>query len=318
MDFPVEVKLTGLKQPPLNTTMMGVLHGAAGFLGLNPEVPMLFGLSGHAFLINIHRNLCPSGPYCWHREKTDSLLENIGVRIIDLGFFGPDSTREQRGELEGRVRAYLDGGTPCALLNMENQLITGYDREGFIAAQPWAPACDFPSGRLAFGSWSEFGDEVHASFFALEKTTPAPLESAIIDCLGYAVDLWRNPGAHSFPDYGIGPQAYDNWTAAVPAEGSSHGNWWNAAVWSECRGMAAEFFKKVGVLFPAHGRATDRLHHLYAAIAGNLEKAGDKSMPVDEKAGLLQRTMKMEDEAISVIEQLAEAVQKAAPRTTSV
>lgn len=309
MDSPAEAKLlTGLKQPPLNTTLMGVLHGAAGFLGVNPEAPMLFGLSGHAFLINIHRMLCPSGPYCWNREKVEPLLENIGIRITDLGFFGPDSTREQRGELEGRIRAYLDRGIPCALLNMENQLITGYDRDGFLVAQPWAPACDFPPGRLAFGSWKEFGDEVHASFYALEKTRPAPLRSAISDSLEYAVDLWMRPGGHSFPGYGIGPAAYDNWIAAVPGEGSGHGNWWNAAVWSECRGMAAMFFKKVGEIFPAHVNATDRVHHLYAAIAGNLEKAGDKSMPAEEKVEVLRRTKEMEEEAVSAITLFREAL----------
>ena len=47
-------RLANLKQPPLNTTMMGVLKSAADYHGLGLSEPMVFGLSGHAFLINIH------------------------------------------------------------------------------------------------------------------------------------------------------------------------------------------------------------------------------------------------------------------------
>lgn len=47
-------RLANLKQPPLNTTMMGVLKSAADYHGLGLSEPMIYGLSGHAFLINIH------------------------------------------------------------------------------------------------------------------------------------------------------------------------------------------------------------------------------------------------------------------------
>jgi len=45
-------RLANLKQPPLNTTMMGVLKGVADCHGLGLSEPMIYGLSGHAFLSN--------------------------------------------------------------------------------------------------------------------------------------------------------------------------------------------------------------------------------------------------------------------------
>ena len=64
-----------LKQPALNTTLMGVLEGALDYHKIETTTPMTFGLSGHAFLINIHTELCPSGPYVWNREKMNPLIK---------------------------------------------------------------------------------------------------------------------------------------------------------------------------------------------------------------------------------------------------
>lgn len=123
------MKITHLTMPPLNTTLIGVLKGAAAYFGLAHSDPMLFGASGHAFLINVHEQLCPSGPYCWNTAGFDRLIGNLGVRRTDLGFFGPDSRAQDRGQVEAQLRSALDQGIPCALLNLENQLITGYIRQ---------------------------------------------------------------------------------------------------------------------------------------------------------------------------------------------
>ena len=116
-------KLENLKQPPLNTTMMGVLKGVSDYHGLNLSTPMIYGLSGHAFLINIHVELCPSGPYCWKREEAEPLIKNMGLKMTDLGFFGTNATKEARADVERKLREALDKGIPCSLLNRENQII---------------------------------------------------------------------------------------------------------------------------------------------------------------------------------------------------
>jgi len=62
------MQLGGLKQSPLNATLMGALHGAARYHRLDASLPFLYGASGLAFLMNVHEELCPSGPYCWRHE----------------------------------------------------------------------------------------------------------------------------------------------------------------------------------------------------------------------------------------------------------
>ena len=143
-------RLANLKQPPLNTTMMGALKGASDYHGLKLSGPMIYGLSGHAFLINIHVELCPSGPYVWKRKNAKPLIANMGMKMTDLGFFGTDAAPEARAKIERQLREALDKRIPCSLINLENQLIDGYDDAGLFTAQPWAPKMSFPPDRLSF------------------------------------------------------------------------------------------------------------------------------------------------------------------------
>ena len=58
------MKIERLAMPRFNTTMMGVLKCALDYYKIDVDAPTVFVASGHAFLINIHQQLCPSGPYC--------------------------------------------------------------------------------------------------------------------------------------------------------------------------------------------------------------------------------------------------------------
>jgi hypothetical protein len=301
-------RLANLKQPPLNTTMMGVLKSAANYHGLGLSEPMVFGLSGHAFLINIHTQLCPSGPYCWKRENAEPLIRNMGLNMTDLGFFGTGTNAEARSRVERNLREALDKGTPCSLINMENQIIDGYDATGFFTAQPWAPHANFPPARLSFGTWQEFGKEIHVNFYTIEKIKPIDPRQAILASLEYAVDMFRNPAKHSSKDYAVGPLAYDNWIAAVPTSGSNHGNWWNATVWSECRQMAARYFTEIGKADPHVADLCSQLNGKYQRIAENLGKASEKTMASDAKIKLLKETKQLEATTIEGVAELAAAL----------
>jgi len=298
-------RLENLKQPPLNTTMMGILKGVADYHGLNLTEPMIYGLSGHAFLINIHVELCPSGPYCWKRKNAKPLIENMGMRMIDLGFFGTGAKAEARADVERKLREALDTGIPCSLINLENQIIHGYDDTGFFSAQPWAPRSKFPPGRLSFGSWKEFGKEFHVNFYTIERVEPAGRQVAILASLDYAIDMWRNPSKHSTKAYGVGPTAYDNWIAAVPKFGSGHGNWWNATVWSECRRMAADYVAAIGKEDKATSKLCEQIAKEYRKIAENLKSASNKTVDSGKKVKLLRETKQLEADAIRKVEKLA-------------
>ena len=100
----VKKTIQNLKMHPFETTMMGVLKGVAEYYDIEVSDAWLFGGSGHAFLINIHEQLCPSGPYCWKYETFYRLLKNLGISMRNLGFFTSESTSEERAEIETVLR----------------------------------------------------------------------------------------------------------------------------------------------------------------------------------------------------------------------
>lgn len=299
------VRMEGLAMASFATTLMGVVKGALDYYHVDASAPVVFGASGHAFLINVHEELCPSGPYCWNRDVSNGLIRNLGVNMTDLGFFSPQQSAAERAAVEAKLRDALDQGIPCSLLNLENQMITGYDSDGFFTAQPWAPEFDFPPARLSFGSWKELGNTFHASFYVLKRCEPASARKAVLDSLDYAVDLHANPEKYSLNGYGIGPRAYENWIKAAPKFGATHGNWLNATVWSECRRMASAYFAHIRSAYPETASDASKLVKDYADMADALGLVSDKSTEAAERINLLRETQAKESEAIASIAALA-------------
>ena len=311
------MKLENLSMPPYNTSLMGVVKGAADYFGMNVSPAALFGLSGHAFLANVHRELCPSGPYVWKRGGFFSLLRNIGLSIVELGFYDSSSSLEARTAVEAQIREHIDAHNPCGVVNMDYQLITGYDQEGLIMAQPWGKEVDTTPGRLTYGSWAEFGGEMHVDFFAIERCDRVDDQTALREAFGCAVKLYDHPESYTEEQYGVGPLAYENWMHAVRSgSGSTHGAWWNGMVWSECRDMAAAFFRELS----GHGTTGDHsasasladtareLATLYGAVAENLRGAAERELKAEDKIDLLVKARDAELEAVQLIREILPSV----------
>jgi|ETNmetMinimDraft_35_1059890.scaffolds.fasta_scaffold50245_2 hypothetical protein len=291
--------IEGLQVPPFNTTLMGVVRGVTDLYGYSYSDAMLYGGTGHAFAMNIHEGLCPSGPYCWKSERFDALLRNLGVVRTDLGFFSSESSASERVAVEATIKEHLDRGQPCALANMENQLITGYDDTGFLTSQPWLPHADFPPGHLTWGSWAELGEEIHINFFTFERVPPAGAPDIVLESIECAVDMSRHPESYTDEPYGFGPLAYEKWIGAVEkGHGSEHGNWWNGTVWAECRARASDYLRKLGQLHPELGQSMTGLAESYAAIADHLAKASDKELDDAEKIRLLRESAAIERDCV--------------------
>ncbi len=202
-----------------------------------------YALSGHGFLINIHKILCPSGPYVWKCDWFYELLKNIGLEVIDLGFFSKESSEEERSNLEATIKESLDNGLPCSTCNMDHQVISGYDDTGLILLQQWDGCVCTTPPRLSFCTWKEYGDELHACFYLYKKLPQKDKTEAIKECLKQGIVLLEDTGDLTYPDYAMGIKAYDNWINALETSiAHPHGSWWNAVVWSESREMLSKFF----------------------------------------------------------------------------
>ena len=153
-------------------------------------------------------------------------------------------TADERADLEAKVRQCIDDGAVCSLLSLDNQLLLGYDDEGFVAAQPWS-AVDSTPARLTFGTWAEYQAGPPVTFYRFSESAP-PSKKPVHEALEFALEVWGNSARYVEERYGLGEAAYANWLGALDAgHGDDHGNWWNAVVWAECRERAGDYFQGV-------------------------------------------------------------------------
>ena len=299
-----EVSLHGLQQPPYNTTMMGVVKGALDYYGIARTPGEAFVLSGHAFLMNVHEELCPSGPYLWRYDRFLELLTNLGLAMRNAGTLTPTADPARRAALEERLRGAIDAGVVCSLLNMEHQLLLGYDGDGFMLAQPWGPDCSMTPARLSFGTWREFRDGPPVTFFTLTTCSPRP-ESAVSDAMDFALDLWRHPERYTEAPYAFGARAYDTWLDAIDGgHGDGVGSWWNALVWAECRARAADYLQDLSdddAPGPFGDGAARWLAARYRSVSDLLNRAADKSGSADDKRRLIAEARAVEASCVDRI-----------------
>jgi AraC-like DNA-binding protein len=289
MKEPLNVmELARLKQEPLCSTQMGCVKGASDYFDLDWSVPKLFGYSGHAFLINIHHELCPSGPYAWNHDGFYLALRNMGIRRTAVISFEEGLGPEERGRVDERIKAHLDSGGVSELHYKEHQLIAGYDPQGFVFLQPWGGSSGVEIPSLSFGNWSEIADGTGWAYFTLlEKEEARADESSLLaSALASALRLRAEPSEAEMPGYRVGDGAWESWIAAVDeGRGSSHGNWWCAMVWKECRAMASAFFSEIeGDMRSARGASLCReLSELNRECAARLDEAKEREAPPDRQ-----------------------------------
>lgn len=290
-----------IQVPPWNSTLMGCVRGAADFFGLDVSDAMIYGATGHAFLLHIHPELCPSGPYTWKRDGFIRLLHNLGLTFEHLGFYA-NGAPESRRLVESRMREEIGESRPCVMINLEWQLVYGFDEQAFALTQPW-PKVAYPPSRLTAGTWDELGKEVHADFYALLRTPRSSARHAIAKALLAVAEMAHHPEPYVHPGYVLGLDAYTVWRNAIPQHGTSHGNWWNATVWSECRAKAGDFMREVYRLLDEP--LADELAETYTNIGKALAQVADKTATPQAKIAALDYCHETERHAIAKLGRLA-------------
>lgn len=307
------MKLPSLAQPPFDTSLMGVLWGAARYHRFDHSRGMLYGGSGHAFLINIHNQLCPSGPYVWNHEPLYALTRNLGVDVKVLSYEDETSGTVDRTQLEEAIRRRLDAGVPCGIVNLDHQLVLGYDEAGLILALPWGDDAPTTPPRLAATTWAEFGEELHVEAYELRRTEPADPRETVLASLAFAAELWASPRTYAYDDYRMGPEAYESWISAIRGgHAGGHGAWWNACVWSECRDAAKEYLREIARHFPETADLAHELSGRYGSIASNIRAAGERSLPAEKKIEHIETARGLEAESISGLAAVADVISRSA------
>jgi AraC-like DNA-binding protein len=301
------MELTNLKQEPLNTTLMGCMKGVSDYFELDWTVPQLFGYTTHAFLINIHDDLCPSSPYVWKKNRFDLALRNLGIRKTGEIELRKGASADEILQAERRIKTQLDGGNLCILDFLEHQLIAGYDAKGFLFLEPWncQSGSEIPS--LTFGTWAEALErEGWVHFTLLEKEElGTPEEMRISAAVSGAIRLQTHPQDYELQGYHGGDQAWAAWLAGLDRGlGTGHGHWWNASVWGECRRMAALFFLETGLGQEAEPLCAE-LSETYRQCADRIETARDREASVESKRSALEEARSLDLRALPLLKKLA-------------
>ncbi|MCK5760452.1 MAG: hypothetical protein KAH33_04110 [Candidatus Delongbacteria bacterium] len=299
------MELKNLKMKPFNTSLMGVLKGVADYYGFNYSDAFIFGATGHAFLINIHTKLCSSGPSCWNMTKLTEMLSNMGIVMEDLGFFPPTIIKQARGKAEAMIRSHIDKGVPCSIVNLDNQIIYGYDSSGLFCCKPW-PNVKYPPGKLSYATWKELGEDFQVNFYAFQKKDAINTKKIIFESIMYAIELFESSESYSWKNYSIGIDAYNNFISAVKkGYGGSQGNWWNSNVWSECRMMAKDYMTEISEYYDVEVKEFMLdIAYIYEQIAILLEKISNKTLDDKLKIKLLNQAKELEIENLNNLKDL--------------
>ncbi len=319
-------QLENLRWAPRWTAHVGCIKGCLNYLGVNVSDAWLFGATGHAFVLNIVGDLCPSGPTDWDTQRFLALGRNVGYVVDELSRWCPKQDRDlakAQQEAWDFVRNSIDQGLPCYGWELDVPdfyVIYGYDQAGYYVS---GPGCDDGKGPM---SWQDLGrSEIQVVCVAsVRRTEPADDHRAVRDALRYAVDHGR-PKRHRGPDNAhVGLDGFDAWIQAMETTtADTFGLAYNAAVWAECRRFAAEFLQEAGQrLRPEHGPLLREATGCYQTVAENLKAVSDaypfssevKSHRIepDDRAtaatAALRRARQAEAAGLEVLAQLAERI----------
>ena len=231
---------------------LGCIKGCLDFLGIDASDAWVYGGTGHAFIMNVHDVVCPSGPTAWNTQRMLELLENLGCKIdtVCAHKSQEDFTEKQKNAWE-LVKLSINAGYPCygwELAIPEYYVVYGYDENHYYFKGPAMTPETKP--RL----WQELGetDIGMIEMYAVKPAQAPDDTTAVKEALTFALEYAQSPDKWVFPKYKAGLAAYDNWIKAFETQtAEGFGTAYNAEVWSECRSLAVGFLKE------AKGRLAD-------------------------------------------------------------
>jgi len=318
--------LDNLLWVPRWASHLGCIKGCLRFLGKEVSDGWLFGGTGHAFVLNIAGQVCPSGPTDWDNRRFIELGRNIGYIVEGIEEYCPDRKRslpEAQRLAWDYVRNCLAAGLPCygwELRVPEFYVIYGYDEAGYYVS---GPECDDGEGPV---SWKELGtSEIGVvAVSSVQATEPADDVTVVREALLYALDLGHN--RRRWTDGVGGLEGFGTWIKLLREGRAGHfGTRYNAAVWAESRKYAVEFFEEAGQRLGGGLRPLfDEAAVQYETVARNLKAVSDaypffteskeEYVRVDERAetaaAQLQKARDAEARGLDLLAGIVERLQR--------
>lgn len=314
--------LKNLTWSPKWVSHLGCVKGCLDYLGIEITDAWLYGGTGHAFIINISPDSCPSGPTAW---RTMMLFEQgpaLGYQVS--GVFGSkhdqNLSRLQEQAWDFTLSS-IDQGLPVYAWEVEIPefyVVYGYDDVGYYYSGPGADEGKGPK------SWRELGDTGIGivELYNLKPVEPKNPQEVVRSAFEKALKHADNPKEWIFENYGAGLKGFDNWISGLESGTANRfGMGYNGAVWYECRKYAVDFLgealERLGGLVPD---LFDQAIHHYQQVADRLgdlsqsypfsAESGPQTIPVDDQCQEALRWLKdarqSEAKGLLVLEQIVE------------
>lgn len=264
------------------TTHMGCIKSCLDYLGVNISEAWLYGGTGHAFVINIHPELCPSGPTAWNSVMLFELASNLGYQITGeyAQKTAPDFAEKQRRAFE-HIKQAIDNNQPCYGWEMEvpeYYVIYGYDDTGYYYKGAMAEDGKGPK------PWQEIGMTGIGFYdmYTITRTEPADDATTVKAALEAALKHASGTSDWIFENYYSGVAGFDAWITALETCKADHGGLgYNVAVWAECRRVAPGFLKEAQMRLNGDTKTLfDEAIKQYQVVADNLNSV-EKLYPFD-------------------------------------
>ena len=316
-------RLDGLTWRPAWITGLGCLKGCLEYLESDISWGWLYGATGHAFVINIHEVLCPSGPTAFNGGMIFAdLAANAGISTDHvLGFKNAPDFAAKQAEAWEFARKAIDDGTPCFAWEVdipEYYVINGYDDTGYLYS-----GCTAGDDKPA-KPWGEFADTGIGvlNVYSVRLGEAADDAKTVRDACGFGAKFGTDPGGWVFEAYRSGGAAFKRWADALESgAASTDGHGYNARCWGECRSHAVEFLREAKERLGGRcdGAFDEAIEH-YGTVASALEKVNEMRPwhgPADgfeskltdpESAGILRGAGEAEAKALAALAKVAEGL----------
>jgi hypothetical protein len=261
------------KQPVLTcmwASYMQCLKAISDYLELGHSTPWIFGATGLGFIMNIHPELCPSGPTAFSQRPINALATNLGFDLYGTIFTKADKDfQAKQKEAWEMTRMAIDNDMPTFGWEMdkpEYYFIHGYDKENYLFL-------GF-DGKVLKKKWNTLGESeigVVSIFSANPGKKKAATSQTLKDTFTFALGFAKGDKDWMYPAYQSGLKAYTTWIEALQNGKADHfGLGYNAQVWAECKTNACEFLKEAKKKMKS--KVMDNLVEHYDVISWSMQK----------------------------------------------
>lgn len=234
-----------MKPFPAWSSFMGCTKSCADWLGIDHSPDWIWGVSGYAFLLNMHPTLCPSSPTAFDNSflKNNAEALGLGFQAIIFTKGDPNFAEKQKEALE-YTRQALERKQPVFGLELnipEYYLITGTDETGYRYIDM--------DGQTKTCPWEKLGTS-DIGLVEINMIAKAEQNLSVADqvrsALKFLAAYQADPASYALPGYTMGLGAYDVWIGALRKDAPDpFGLTYNARVWGEARSGALGFLQEI-------------------------------------------------------------------------